>query len=120
MNESAATHASPPGHGSAEGPLAHVMPPGVLLAVFAALIALTAITVAVTRVDLGSWNLVAALAIATVKASLVALYFMHLREESSLTWVFLTISFLFLGILFSFAFGDYLTRGWQNLPKGWE
>jgi cytochrome c oxidase subunit 4 len=53
----------------------------VLLAVFAALIAMTAITVAVTKVDLGSWNLVAALAIATVKASLVALYFMHLRYD---------------------------------------
>ena len=81
MNESAATHAGRPGVTSAEGALAHVMPLGVLLAVFAALIVLTAMTVAVTRVDLGSWNLVAALAIATVKAALVALYFMHLRYD---------------------------------------
>ena len=88
--------------------------------VFGALLFLTGLTTAIAYADLGPMSNAAAIGIASAKALLVALYFMHLREESSLTWVFLTISFLFLGILFSFAFGDYLTRGWQNLPKGWE
>ncbi len=59
----------------------HVVPMKTLAAVWVALIVLTVITVAVTYVDLGPFNLVAALAIATVKGSLVALYFMHLRWD---------------------------------------
>ena len=60
----------------------HVLSAGVLIGVFALLIALTAATVAVTWIDLGRCNLAVALGIATVKASLVALYFMHLRYDS--------------------------------------
>ena len=53
-----------------------------LLAVFAALVFLTVVTVAVAYVDLGDFNLFTALFIATIKASLVSLYFMHLRHDS--------------------------------------
>jgi len=61
--------------------VAHIVPLPFLFAVFGALLVLTVVTVAVTFVDLGSMNLVVALGIATVKASLVALYFMHLRWD---------------------------------------
>ncbi len=61
--------------------LGHVVPVAVLLVVFGALIVLTAATVAATWIDLGGWNLGIALGIATVKAALVALYFMHLRYD---------------------------------------
>lgn len=81
MNDPAAVLDGYPTFGTGAGTLAHVIPPRVLLAVFAALIVLTAMTVAVTWVDLGPWNLAAAMAIATLKASLVALYFMHLRYD---------------------------------------
>jgi len=64
------------GHG-----LAHIMPFRVLLIVWLVLMVLTVLTVAAIKVDLGAWNLYLAMAIATVKAALVALYFMHLRYD---------------------------------------
>jgi cytochrome c oxidase subunit 4 len=70
--DSSATHAS--GHSG----LGHVVPLWLLAAVFGALLVLTALTVAVSYVDLGNLNLYLALAIATLKASLVVLFFMHL------------------------------------------
>jgi len=56
------------------------------VAVFVALLLLTVVTVLVSYVDLGLWNTVVALLIASVKASLVALFFMHLKGESRLVW----------------------------------
>ena len=61
--------------------IVHVVPLRVLAAVFVALLLLTALTVAVAGVDLGNLNLYAALAIAGLKATLVVLYFMHLRYD---------------------------------------
>jgi cytochrome c oxidase subunit 4 len=61
--------------------LSHVVPMKVLAAVFVTLLALTALTVAAAGVDLGNLNLYVALLIAGVKASLVVLYFMHLRYD---------------------------------------
>ena len=78
-NAPTGTEASEAAH--QRGPVAHVMPVPVLLAVFLALIALTALTVAATWVDLGSFNLAIAMGIATVKAALVALFFMHLLYD---------------------------------------
>jgi cytochrome c oxidase subunit IV len=69
--------ASPDAHDT----LAHPVPVRVLAAVFAALLVLTGVTVAVANVDLGNLNLYVALAIAGLKASLVVLYFMHLRYD---------------------------------------
>lgn len=79
--------------GTTHADLAHVMPMGVLVAVFAVLLALTFATVAVARVDLGNLSLYVALGIAGVKASLVVLYFMHLRYDRPFHLV------LFLGCL---------------------
>jgi cytochrome c oxidase subunit 4 len=59
----------------------HIVPIGVLTAVFAALLFLTGLTVLVAGVDLGNLNLYVAMGIAGVKASLVLLYFMHLRYD---------------------------------------
>jgi cytochrome c oxidase subunit 4 len=61
--------------------LAHVVSVRVLLTVFVFLMVLTVVTVSATWIDLGAWNLWVAMAIASVKASLVALYFMHLRYD---------------------------------------
>ena len=86
------------------------------VAVFAALVVLTAITVAVSYVDLGPASVVVALAIASLKALLVLLFFMHLRESSGLTWVVALGGFFWLGILIALTMSDVLTRGW--LPVG--
>jgi cytochrome c oxidase subunit IV len=89
-----------------ETPLAHVVEARVLLTVFAALIALTAITVAVSYFNFGAFNLVVALGIATVKAALVALWFMHLRYENGLhSFVFL-VGVVFLGLFLIIAMFD--------------
>jgi cytochrome c oxidase subunit 4 len=71
----------------------------VYLAVFAGLLALTVITVLVSYLDLGLMNVVVALLIASVKASLVALFFMHLKGESRLVWGFALVPILFLALI---------------------
>ena len=83
------------------GPSVHVVPVKVLLGVWAALMLLTFVTVAATWVDLGEMNLALALAIATVKATIVALYFMHLRWDKPMNAVvFVTaIGFVLLFVL---------------------
>ncbi|MGA2259009.1 MAG: cytochrome C oxidase subunit IV family protein [Thermoguttaceae bacterium] len=65
-------------HSSTHSSLGHIVPLWLLAAVFGGLLVLTGLTVAVAQVDLGNLNLYLALAIATVKASLVVLFFMHL------------------------------------------
>jgi len=70
----------------------------VLLAVFAALLVLTAATVAATWVDLGAWNLAIALGIATAKAALVALYFMHLRYDNPFYALVFVAALVFLAL----------------------
>ena len=87
-------------------------------AVFAALIIGTALTVAVAFVDLGALNNVVMLAIAMTKATLVILYFMHVRWSSRLTWVVAASGFFWLLILFGLTMQDYLTRGW--VPGTWR
>jgi cytochrome c oxidase subunit IV len=52
------------------------------------------------------------LAIATAKALLIALYFMHLRDRDWLLWVVAAGSAVWLGILLTLTLSDYLTRGW--------
>ena len=90
------------------------------LIVFAALMILLIITVAVAFfVHAGDLNLIIALVIATIKAALVVLYFMHVKYASRLTKIFVCASFLWLAILFAFTFSDYLSRDWQPNSRGW-
>jgi cytochrome c oxidase subunit 4 len=81
-------------------------------AVFAALIVGTALTVGVAFVDLGAMNNVLMLGIASTKALLVILFFMHVRWSTRLTWVIAASGFVWLLILFGITMTDYLTRGW--------
>jgi cytochrome c oxidase subunit 4 len=81
--------------------------------VFGSLLALTATTCAVSFVDLGKMNTVAALVIAVGKASLVALFFMHLRYSRRLMQVVAAVGLFWLGIMIALTMGDFLTRGWR-------
>jgi cytochrome c oxidase subunit IV len=83
---------------SLEKPLAHIVKTRVLLAVFAALIALTAVTVAVSYFNFGPFNLIVALGVATIKAVLVALWFMHLRYDGGLHAFIFLAGVAFLGL----------------------
>lgn len=83
-------------------PVGHVVPLRVLATIWGILMVLTVVTVAATHVDLSRINIWIALGIATVKAVLVALYFMHLRYDKPFhAIVFITAVFfvlLFVGI----------------------
>ncbi len=83
---------------------------GVYVKTLVALLILTAITVAASYADFGSGNVVIALFIATIKASIVALFFMHLRHEKPVNSIIALAGFLFLGIFLMFCFMDQDTR----------
>jgi len=85
------------------------------LAVFVALLALTALTTGVAFIDLGGiGNVAVALTIAVIKAVLVTLYFMHLRYSSRLTMVFAAAGIFWLGIMIALTLSDYLSRDWVS------
>ncbi|MBZ5550285.1 MAG: cytochrome C oxidase subunit IV family protein [Acidobacteriia bacterium] len=78
------------------------------------LLVLTSVTVFAAFVNLGPFNPVVALLIATIKATLVVLFFMHVKGASEkLTAAVLVSGFFFLAILLSLALADYLTRAWR-------
>ncbi len=95
---------------------AHVVPVGVYLAVFVALMLLTAVTTVAAFHDLGPLNNVVALGIATLKATLVVLFFMHVRYGTRLTPLVITAGLFWLAILIALSLTDYLTRGWLGVP----
>lgn len=96
------------GHHDASGPNGDLR---IYLAVFGALMGLTAATVWIAFYDLGGFNDVAALAIAGTKASLVVLYFMHVIHAGPLVKLAVAAGFLWLFILFAFTLSDFWTRG---------
>lgn len=89
----------------------HIVKPPVYLAVAVALYILTVITVLAAWIDLGKiLNTIIALSIASFKASLVALFFMHLRYESKLLWLMILIPIIILLILLALPILDVITR----------
>jgi cytochrome c oxidase subunit 4 len=90
------------------------------LAVWAALMMLTAITVTASRLNLGPFNTPLALGIATLKAALVALFFMHLLYDEKFNLVVLGTGLLFVLIFLALTLSDPLTRGRLNPIQGRE
>lgn len=88
----------------------HIMPLRTYLAVAAALFVLTAITVIVAQFHFGEFNLIVAMAIAAVKASLVALFFMHLKYDSKIYMVIFLIAIIFLALFIILTLADTLER----------
>jgi cytochrome c oxidase subunit 4 len=80
------------------------------LVILTVLLILTAITVAAAGFDFGSLNVVIALSIATVKAAIVALFFMHLRYDKPVNAIIAMSGFLFLGLFLMFSFLDVASR----------
>jgi cytochrome c oxidase subunit 4 len=89
-----------------------VVPIKVYATVFAALLALTATTVAVSKLELGEYNFIVAMTIAVIKGTLVAMFFMDVRRASSMTKLFAGAGLFWLAILLVFLLSDYLSRGW--------
>ena len=93
----------------------HVVPKRVYYVIFAILMLCTYLTVQIAFFDLGPLNTIAALVIAVFKATLVVLFFMHVRYSTRLTWAVVIGSVLFLAILLALTMGDYLTRSLRAL-----
>jgi cytochrome c oxidase subunit 4 len=98
----------------------HVVPKKLYILVFAALIVFTGLTTGVAFVNLGKWNTVVALAIAVCKASLVVLFFMHLRWSTGLMRMVLLSAFMWFAILVALTLSDEFTRQWTPVPSSWE
>lgn len=91
----------------------HIVPLRIYVSIFAALLVGTALTVWAGLHDFpGQLNVIIALTIAVVKATLVVLYFMHVRYSSRLIWVVFTSALFWLAILFALTLSDYWTRSW--------
>jgi cytochrome c oxidase subunit 4 len=84
--------------------------PKVYLATLGALLVLTVITVIAASFDFGNGNVVIAIGIATIKASLVALIFMHLKHDKPINGIIAISGFLFLGLLLLFCLTDIDAR----------
>ncbi|MFN2515487.1 MAG: cytochrome C oxidase subunit IV family protein [Pyrinomonadaceae bacterium] len=94
----------------------HIVSLKIYVAIFLALMAGTALTVWAGLQDFpGHLNVIIALTIAVIKATLVVLYFMHVRYSSRLVWVVFASALFWLGILFALTFSDYWTRSWLPL-----
>ncbi len=89
----------------------HILPLKIYLGIGGILILLTLVTVAVSHVHLGAYNLVVAMAIAALKATLVGLFFMHLLYDNKLFGVIFLSSLCFLGIFIIIILFDTLRRG---------
>jgi cytochrome c oxidase subunit 4 len=100
------THSHSHGHSDGHSEQGHIVPVSTFFKVLMALLVLTVITVLAAKVDLGKWNIVGALAIASVKASLVILIFMHGKYENKILWTYIIIPFVLLAIMIGGVFTD--------------
>lgn len=89
------------------------------VAIFAVLMVLTAITIWVAFYDLGVLNIFAAITIATVKAYLVVLYFMHMKYSPRILWLTAAAGFIWLFLMIGLTLSDFASRGWLPRPEAW-
>lgn len=89
----------------------HIIPLKVYLSIGSSLLVLTAVTITVSFVDMGGWNVVVALLIASIKGSLVALFFMHLIYDKKIYSIVFSMGLLFLSIFIALTMFDTLRRG---------
>jgi cytochrome c oxidase subunit 4 len=96
---------------------AHPMPVSVLLAVFAALVGLTILTVAQASFDIGGLDVVVVMVIATIKASLVMAFFMHMIHDKPFNIIIFLSSFVFVALFVIFTLTDVQDTADSLQPK---
>ncbi len=92
----------------------HISPKSTYYTIFGALMICTVLTVSAAFINLGNLNFPVALTIALFKATLVVLFFMHVKYSPKLTWAVVIGSVFWLGILLVLTMNDYLTRVWHT------
>jgi cytochrome c oxidase subunit 4 len=100
-------------HGQSHG---HISPISVYLGIFGALMVGTALTVFAAFINLGVFNFTVALTIAVIKATLVILFFMHVKYSSHMTKLTVAVGIFFLIILLTLTMVDYVSRGFLTMP----
>ncbi len=90
----------------------HILPLGIYWGVFFALVIGTLLTVWTATIDLGRMNVVVALVIASIKALLVILFFMHVKYSSKMVWLFAGAGFFWMILQILFTMQDYVSRSW--------
>lgn len=103
------TEKTKPTHQDAE---IHIVKPPIYIAIFLTLLVFTALTTAISFIDLGVFNAVIALAIACTKASLVVLFFMHIHYSSRLLKLTVAAGLFTFLLLISLTMTDYISRAW--------
>ncbi len=96
-----------------------VTPVRTYVLIWLALSILTVVTFEVSKVNLGPFNVVVALAIAAFKMSLVIWFFMHVKTDNPLTKLFVFAGFFWIAILLAMTLGDYYSRTWMPGGKFW-
>ena len=91
----------------------HIVSTKLYFLIFASLLVLTWLTVAIAKADLEPFNTLLALAVAVTKASLVVLFFMHLRWSSTLVRLFLAAGLSWLALMIGLTAMDFFSRAWQ-------
>jgi len=97
----------------------HIVPVRVYVTIFLILLVGTALTVIAARIDF-PWqlNTIVAMTIAIAKATVVVLYFMHVRYSTRLIWVIIGAAFFWMALLVAFTLADFYTRGWLSTQIG--
>ena len=88
----------------------HIVSPKLYVGIFFSLMVFTLLTVFAATRDFGRWNIVIALVIATIKASLVILFFMHGKYSARRTKLVIVAGFFWLAIMLGLTLADYSTR----------
>ena len=94
----------------------HIAPIGMYIKVFLALFVLTIVTYLVALVDLGKMSDVVAVGIALFKASLVVMFFMHLKYSAKILWLVAVSGLVMTIVMFCFTMSDYVSRAAPYIP----
>jgi cytochrome c oxidase subunit 4 len=109
MSEELINHNADSGHAEHEP---HIVGPKIYFIIFMSLLVGTALTIGATYIDMGPWNPVVALAIACAKATLVVLFFMHIKYSSKLMKMTVGAGVFTFLILVGMSMSDYISRAW--------
>ena len=88
----------------------HIIPLGTYIVIWLALLVLTAVTVTAASLHFGGWSVGAAIAIATIKGTLVLMYFMHLKYEDRIFKRMLMLALFTLAVIMALTFADVIYR----------
>ena len=97
----------------------HIVPVRTYVVIFLTLIVLTWVTTAIAFIDLGPFNVYVALTIAVFKATLVVLFFMHVKYSERVTKIYVAAGFFWLIIMIGMVLIDYISRTWLPTNGAW-